>query len=43
MKGIRKKTHKGRCPLCLGKEDLKYILLNCLETSNSRTGFLNEK
>jgi hypothetical protein len=45
LKGIRKKSHKGRCLLSLGEEDLKYIYiyLNCLETSRSRTGFLNEK
>ena len=29
-----KKHDKGRCPLCLGEEDVKRILLDCLETSN---------
>jgi len=33
-------TEKGRCPLCLGEED---ILLDCLEARSWRMKFLNHK
>jgi hypothetical protein len=32
--------NKGTCPLCLGKEDTKHILLECPETKNWRTEML---
>jgi hypothetical protein len=38
-----KKTHKGRCPLCLDEEDVKHMLLDCLETINWRMNILSEK
>ena len=31
---------KGRCPLCLGEEDAKHILLDCCENINWRLKFL---
>jgi hypothetical protein len=37
LKGIRRNTHKGGCPLCLGEEDVRLIYLDW------RTNFLNEK
>jgi hypothetical protein len=43
LKGIRRNMDKGRCPLCLVEEDVKHILLDCLETRNWRMKFLNEK
>jgi hypothetical protein len=36
LKGIEMKTDQRRCPLCLGEEDEKHILLKCLENSNWR-------
>jgi hypothetical protein len=33
-------VEKGTCPLCLGKEDTKHILLECPETKNWRTEIL---
>jgi hypothetical protein len=38
-----KNTDKGRCFLCLGAEDVKQILLDFLQTRNSRTKCLNGK
>jgi hypothetical protein len=35
--GIRRKTDKVNCPLCLGEEDVKHILLSCPETRKWRT------
>jgi hypothetical protein len=43
LKRIRRNTDKGRCGLCLGEEDVKRILLDCLETRNWRIKFFNEK
>jgi hypothetical protein len=43
MKTIRRHADNGRCPLCLGEEDFKHMLLDCLETINRRTTFLNGK
>jgi hypothetical protein len=40
---IERNSDKGRCPLCLGEEEVKHILLECLETRNWRMKFLNEK
>jgi hypothetical protein len=34
LRGCRKGIEKGICPLCLGKEDIKHILLECPETTN---------
>jgi hypothetical protein len=42
LKGIRRNTDKGRCTLCLGEEDVKQILLACLENGSWRIKFLNE-
>jgi hypothetical protein len=39
---IRINTDEGRCPLRLGEEDVKYILLDCMETRNLRIKFLNQ-
>jgi hypothetical protein len=33
-------VEKGTCPLCLGKEGTKHILLECPETKDWRTGML---
>jgi hypothetical protein len=32
MRGIREKTDEGVCPLCVNKEHVKCLLLNCPET-----------
>jgi hypothetical protein len=40
LRGSRKGVEKETCPLCLGKEDTKHILLECLETENWRTEML---
>jgi len=29
LTGVRRHTDKARCPLCLGEEDVKHILLDC--------------
>jgi hypothetical protein len=34
--GIRRSKGKENCPLCLGEEDVKHIILDCLETRNWR-------
>jgi hypothetical protein len=39
-RGSRKRVEKGTCPLCLGKEDTKHILLVCPETKDWRTEML---
>jgi hypothetical protein len=36
-------TDKGRCPSCSGEGDVKHMLVDCLETRNWGTEFLNEK
>jgi hypothetical protein len=33
LRWIRRGFERGRCPLCLGEEDAKHILLKCSETS----------
>ena len=43
MKGIRRNTDKVRCPLCWGEDEVKHILLDCMESRNWRTKFLNDK
>jgi hypothetical protein len=43
LKGVRQNTAKGRWPLCLGEEDARHVLLDCLETRNWRLKFLNDK
>jgi hypothetical protein len=32
LREIRRGFEKGRCPLCLGEEDAKHILLKCSGT-----------
>jgi len=34
LRRINRNTDKGRCPLCLGEEGDKHILLDCLEAVN---------
>jgi hypothetical protein len=43
LKGIRRNAGKRKCPLGLGEEDVKGILLDFLKTINRRTKLLNEK
>jgi hypothetical protein len=43
LKGITHKADKERCLLCSGEEQVEHILLDCLETKNWRTNFLNGK
>jgi hypothetical protein len=43
IQGIRKKMHKGKCPLWLGGEDIQHILLSCSETIKRGTEFLNKR
>jgi hypothetical protein len=42
LKGVRRNTDKKICPLCLGEEDAKHILLDCMETRNWRLKCFNE-
>lgn len=42
MKGIRRHTDKGRCPPCLGEEDVKHLSLDYLETRIWRMEFLDD-
>jgi hypothetical protein len=39
IKGIGRNTDKGACPLCLGEEDVKHILLHCWVSRNRRMKF----
>jgi hypothetical protein len=32
LKEVRRNMDKAECPLCLGEEDVKHILLDCVET-----------
>jgi hypothetical protein len=41
LKGIRRGLEKGRCPLCLGEEDEKHILLKCKESKKWREEWVN--
>jgi hypothetical protein len=40
LRGLKRGIDKGSCPLYLGKEDAKHILLRCQETTIQRTEFL---
>jgi hypothetical protein len=43
LRGIIKKSDNGRCPLGLGDEDVKHILLSCSETTKWRLEFFKKK
>ena len=43
LKGIKRNPDKGKCNLCLGEEDIKPLLLNCLETKKWRMKFLTKQ
>jgi hypothetical protein len=43
LKGMRRNTDTGRCPLCLGEEDIIHILLDYLQTRNWRIKLLYDK
>jgi len=43
LEGIRKEVDKVNCCLCLCKESIKHILLDCKVTRNWRKKFVNEK
>jgi hypothetical protein len=36
LRGIRRGFKRRSCPLCLGEEDAKHIVLKCSETKNWR-------
>ena len=39
-KGSRRKAAEGRCPFCLGEENVKHVLLDCLGIRNWRRKFI---
>jgi hypothetical protein len=41
LRGIRRGFERARCPLCLGEEDAKHIILKCLETKKWREEYVN--
>jgi len=41
LKGIKINIYKGICPLHTGEEDVKHILLDCLETTDLKMELLN--
>jgi hypothetical protein len=43
LRGIMRGFERGRCPLCLGEEDAKRIILKCLETKTWREDYVNRK
>jgi hypothetical protein len=43
MRAVRRNVDKGRCPLCLGEEDVKHILLECKETKHWRMKLIHDK
>jgi hypothetical protein len=43
LRGIGRGFERGRCPLCLGEEDAKHILLKCSETKKWREECVNSK
>ena len=43
LKGVRRNADKGRCPLCLGEEDAKHILLECKGTKHWREKLIHDK
>jgi hypothetical protein len=40
LRGIRRGFEGGRCPLCLGEEDAKHIILKCFETKKWREEYV---
>jgi hypothetical protein len=40
---VRRNYDRGRCPLCLEKEDVKHILLECKETKYWREKLIHDK
>ena len=43
LEGVRRNADKGRCPLCLEREDVKHILLECKETTHWRVKLIHDK
>jgi hypothetical protein len=43
LKGVRQNTDKGRCPLRLGEEDVKFVLLDCKDTKHWRMKLIHDK
>jgi hypothetical protein len=43
LRGIRKGSEKGRCPVCSEDKDAIHILLKCSETIKRREQFLSRK
>jgi hypothetical protein len=43
LRRIKRRSERGRCPLCLREEDAKHILLKCSEMENWREEFLYGK
>ena len=43
MKGIKRNTDEGRCLLCLSEEEIKPMLLDCLETMKWGMKFFSKK
>jgi hypothetical protein len=43
LEGVRRNADKGRCPLCIEKEDAKHILLECKETKYWREKLIHDK
>jgi hypothetical protein len=41
LRGIRWGFERGRCPLCLGEEDAKHIILECCETNKWREKYVH--
>jgi hypothetical protein len=40
-KGNMRGFERGRCPLCLGEEDAKHIVLKCFATKKWREEYIN--
>jgi hypothetical protein len=43
LRGMRKGSEIGRCPLCYGEEDAVHILLKCPETRRLREHLMSRK
>jgi hypothetical protein len=43
LKGVKQNIDKGRCPLCLGEEDAKHIVLDCKDTNHWRMKLIYHK
>jgi hypothetical protein len=43
LRGMRKGSEKGRCPICSEEEDPIHVLLKCSETRKWREHFLSRK